>query len=229
MVTALYKRVSTAKQEEFGASLETQQEKLEAYCIIKDFENTKEYMDVGTGRNTERDDFQRMMRDIESGKIKNVVVFRLDRLTRSVSDLDKLVKKFKEYDCELHSATESLDTSTANGRMMVNIIATFAQWESETISERVSVNMNSRAEKGIWMGSVPYGFYLGEDKRLKLKEDEASILREAFNLVLNGESMISAEKIIKNQYNLKWSYNYLRRKVRQASTVGDMERKESVF
>lgn len=229
MVTAIYRRVSTTKQEEFGVSLKTQQEKLQAYCTIKNFENVKEYMDVGTGRNVERPDFQRMLLDIECGKIKNVVVLKLDRLTRSISDLDKLLRTFEAHGCSLHSATESLDTSTANGRMMVNIIGVFAQWESETISERVSVNMQSLSEKGVWMSAIPFGFDLGEDKRLIINEKEAAILREAFQLVLQGDSFTSAERKIVNKYNLDWHRNYLSRKIRHASTSGDIERNGKII
>src|SRR5699024_9648481 len=109
----------------------------------------------------ERHDFKRMVNDIRSGYIDNVVVLRLDRLTRSIIDLNNLVKLLDEFGCRLHSSTESLDTSTANGRLMVNLIGVFAQWESETISERVSLNMQSRSMQGIWQGSAPFGFYLG--------------------------------------------------------------------
>lgn len=224
MGTAIYKRVSTHKQEDFGVSLGTQQEKLQAYCSLKNLDNTKDYTDVGSARNTDRPDFQRLMRDIKVGKIKNVVVWRLDRLTRSIADLDKLVRIFNQYGCALHSATESLDTSTANGRMMVNVIAIFAQWESESISERVSVNMQSLAEKGVWMSALPFGFDLGEDKRLVINEKEASILREGFQLVLQGESFTSAQRKINRKYNTDFNRNYFSRKVRHATTVGDIER-----
>lgn len=229
MATAIYTRVSTAKQEEHGVSLNTQLSKLKSYCDFKDLTNLKEYTDVGTGRDTKRDGFTQMMKDIEAGRIKNVVIFRLDRLTRSVSDLNNLLQLFAEYDCGLHSATESLDTSTANGRMMVNLIGVLAQWESETISERVTVNMDSLARQGVWMSSVPYGFYLGDDKRLKIKEDEAAILREAFQLVLQGESLNNAERIIRNKHDVNWSSNYLRRKLRHATTAGNIERKGEII
>lgn len=229
MGTGIYTRVSTNKQEEKGVSLETQLEKLQAYCMLKDLENTKEYTDVGTGRNVERSGFKQMMKDVKSGRIKNIVVFRLDRLTRSVSDLNILLKKLEKYECGLHSATESLDTSTANGRLMVNLIGVLAQWESETISERVTVNMDALSKQGVWMGSAPYGFYLGSDRRLKTKKKEADILREAFELVLDGESFTSAERFIMNKHGIDWGRgNFLARKARQSSTVGDTFRNGEV-
>lgn len=226
--TAIYTRVSTNKQEKEGVSLETQLDKLHAYCTLKDLDNAKEYMDVGTGRNIERKGFKQMMKDVKSGRIKNIIVFRLDRLTRSVSDLNMLLKKLEEYGCGLHSATESLDTSTANGRLMVNLIGVLAQWESETISERVIVNMDEIASRGIWQSKAPYGFYIGDDRKLKLKEDEASLLREAFDLIFDGESLTSARRIMIQRHNVNWSTNFLRMKIRHTTTVGDIKRRDKV-
>lgn len=229
MFTAIYTRVSTDKQEEKGVSLQTQLDKIKSYCSLKDLENTKEYLDVGSARTTDRDNFKQMIKDIKSGYIKHVVVFRLDRLTRSVADLNKLIQTFKKYDCELHSATELLDTSTANGRLMVNLIGTFAQWESEVISERVSVNMQSLAKKGIWQSSVPFGFELGGDRKLKVNKKEQAILKEAFDLVLAGNSFNYAERTIAEKYDLNWYFGFLLKKLRSPSTVGDMYRNGQTY
>ena len=228
MATAIYMRVSTTKQEDEGISLENQKEKLYAYCQFKGLENIKEYLDVGSGRTESRTSYQKMLEDVRSGLLKNVVIYKLDRLNRSVVDLNNFVNVLSENDCTIHSTVENLDTTTASGRMMINLIGVFAQWESETISERVSDNMNTLASRGVWQSSVPYGFYLGDDKRLKIKEDEAEILREAFDLVLNGESFSNAERIINKKYNLDW-YGYLRRKARSETTVGNIYRNGKVY
>src|SRR5699024_263477 len=173
MATAIYLRVSTEKQSDEGVSLHTQKERLNAYCTMKGLTNIKEYLDVGSGRTTEkRTNFNRMMEDVKEGFIDNVVIFKLDRLTRSIMDLNNLVTTLNKKDCTLHSCTENIDTSSASGRMMINLIGTFAQWESETISERVKINMQSLAEQGIWQSAIPYGFRLGEDKRLIIDEKE---------------------------------------------------------
>ncbi len=229
MGTALYMRVSTEMQEEDGVSLETQDDTLNAYCNFKKFTDIEEYIDVGSARNTKRKDFQRLMKDIRRGRIKRVIILRLDRLTRSIVDLNKLLKILNRYGCELHSATENIDTATATGRMVMNLIATFAQWESETISERVTINMLTNARKGIWQGVTPYGYYLGDDKRLKIKEDEAKVLREAFDMIFEGNSFSSTEKYISKKYNLKWRDNFLRRKARTASLVGKIKRIDEVI
>src|SRR5699024_6581450 len=172
MATALYMRVSTEKQEEHGVSLQTQKERLHAYCTLKGLTDIKEYLDVGSGRTTDkRVNFKRMMDDVKNGYVTNVVILKLDRLTRSIIDLNKLIQELNKKDCQLHSTTENIDTTTASGRMMMNLIGTFAQWESETISERVKINMQSLAEKGLWQSSVPFGYKLVNQK-LELNEEE---------------------------------------------------------
>jgi len=230
VATAIYMRVSTERQEETGVSLQTQKERLHAYCTMKGFTNVKEYLDVGSGRTTEnRINFKRMLEDVECGFIKNVVILKLDRLTRSIIDLNKLVSQLNEHNCELHSCTENIDTTTASGRMMMNLIGTFAQWESETISERVKVNMQSLAEKGVWQSSVPYGFNLGDDKRLEVNEEEKEHIKQAFDLVIQGNSFTHAENKISNKYNLNWHKGFLLKKLRSPSTVGDMYRNETTI
>src|SRR5699024_9038550 len=167
-------RASTEKQEGHGVSLETPKESLQIYCIMKDLKNTKEYVDVGSGGSTDkRENCKRMIKDIKEMRITTVVILKLVRLTRSIVNLTKIIKLLNENECELHSCTENLDSTTASGRMMMKLIGTFAQWESETISERVAINMQTKAEKGIWMSPIPFGFKHGKDKRLEVNNEEA--------------------------------------------------------
>lgn len=229
MATAIYMRVSTDKQEEKGVSLETQKKQLQAYCVLKELKDIKEYLDVGSARTTNRINFKRMMNDVEKGFIKNVVILKLDRLTRSIIDLNKLVSNLNDLGCGLHSAVENIDSTTATGRMIINLIGTFAQWESETISERVSTNMMTNAKKGIWQSTVPFGFYLNNDKRLGINEDEANILKEAFDMILDGKSYSYTERYISNKHNLVWRENYLRRKVRTQTLIGNIERNGEII
>ena len=229
MATAIYIRVSTERQEEKGVSLETQREQLNAYCTLKGLKDVREYLDIGSARTTNRVSFKRMIKDVEKGFIENIIVLKLDRLTRSIIDLNKLVKKLNDLECGLHSAVENIDSTTATGRMIINLIGTFAQWESETISERVSTNMMTNAKKGIWQSVVPFGFYLNGEKKLEIKEDEANILREAFDMILDGNSYSYTEKYISNKYNLLWRENYLSRKVRTQTLIGNIERNGEII
>lgn len=118
------------------------------------------YQDNGySGKNTDRPDFQRMLSDIKSGKISKVIVYKLDRVSRSVLDFSELMDVFQKYNVDFVSATEHFDTSNPMGRAMLNICIVFAQLERETIQQRVIDAYASRSKKGFYMGGkIPYGF-----------------------------------------------------------------------
>lgn len=228
MATAIYMRVSTEMQERDGVSLDAQKEQLQAYCTFKGLTNVREFVDVGSARTTNRDNFKKMMQEVESGRVKNIVIYRLDRLTRSLIDLNKIIQKINELDCALHSSSENIDTKTATGRMIINLIGTFAQWESDTISERVTMAMDYRASQGKWHGAPPYG-YVVDDGKLEIKEDEAAILREAFDMILEGDSVTYVEGNISRKYNLGWKESFLGRKIRSEHIVGNTYWRGNVY
>ena len=124
METAIYVRVSTEEQAQEGFSIRAQEQKLKEFAKIKDWSIFKIYMDEGiSGKNlTERPAMQEMIADIERGLVKNVLVFKIDRLTRSTADLVYLIDLFSAHNCAFNSLTESIDTQTASGRMFLKII-----------------------------------------------------------------------------------------------------------
>ncbi|MCC8123277.1 MAG: recombinase family protein [Oscillospiraceae bacterium] len=122
----------------------------------------KEYTDKGySGKNTDRPHFQELVRDIEKGLIARVVVYKLDRISRSIIDFANMMELFQKYNVEFVSSTEKFDTSTPMGRAMLNICIVFAQLERETIQKRVTDAYYSRCQKGFHMsGKAPYGYRL---------------------------------------------------------------------
>ena len=154
-IDAIYGRQSIDKKD--SISIESQFE----FCRyeLKGGEG-KEYKDKGySGKNIERPDFQRLLQDIRLGLIKRVIVYKLDRISRSIVDFAKLMELFKQYDVEFVSCTEKFDTSTPMGRAMLNICIVFAQLERESIQMRVQDAFYSRCTKGYYMrGRTPYGF-----------------------------------------------------------------------
>lgn len=152
---ALYGRQSVDKKD--SISIESQLE----FCRYEAHGDPyREYTDKGySGKNTDRPDFNRMMRDIRAGLVKRVIVYKLDRISRSILDFANMMETFQKYGVEFVSSTEKFDTSTPIGRAMLNICIVFAQLERETIQMRVSDAYHSRAEKGFLMGTrAPYGF-----------------------------------------------------------------------
>lgn len=163
MAIALYARKSIEKEN--SISCETQIE----YCKSTLKPDEKEdkiltFIDNGfSGGNTERDGFQKMMQMIERGKITKLVVYRLDRISRSLSDFVKILNTLKQYNVKFVSSQESFDTSSPYGEMIVKILMVFAEFERQSIIERVTQAYAHRSEKGLYMGGrKPYGFDLTE-------------------------------------------------------------------
>ena len=154
------------------------------------------YIDRGySGKNTERPGFQAMMSDIESGRIRKVIVYKLDRISRSILDFSAMMERFEKYRVEFVSTTEKFDTSSPVGRAMLNICIVFAQLERETIQKRVSDAYFSRSQKGFYMGGrIPYGYRLVpttiggvKTSMYEIVPEEAAVIRLMFELYSEPE------------------------------------------
>ena len=149
--TAIYVRVSTEEQATEGFSIHAQKDKLTKYAEVSDYNIVDYYIDDGiSGKNlNERPEVTRLINDVKSGKINNVLVYKLDRLTRSVKDLIYLIELFDKYNCTFNSQTEKIDTSNAVGRMFVKIIGIFAEFERENLAERVTFGYEQKTKEEI--------------------------------------------------------------------------------
>ncbi|PLR93236.1 recombinase family protein [Bacillus sp. T33-2] len=190
MRAAIYIRVSTEEQAKEGYSISAQKQKLKAYCLAQDWTVAGFYVDEGlSAKDMNRPELQRVLNDIKDSKIDCVLVYRLDRLTRSVLDLYKMLQTFEKYGCKFKSATEVFETTTALGRMFITIVAAMAQWERENTAERVRFGMTEKARQGKWAISLPPFGYDRDGDNLKINEKEASIVKEIFNSYLKGVGM----------------------------------------
>ena len=169
-----YVRVSTTMQAEAGHSLAEQRARVRAYCELHSdrLELVGIEADEGlSGKTLEREGLQRVLEAIERGEVDVVVIPKLDRLTRSVRDLGELLETyFHEHGAALASVAEHIDTTTAAGRLMLNLLTVVAQWERETISERISTAMQHMKSEGKRVGTIPYGMRLADDE-IHLEED----------------------------------------------------------
>lgn len=172
MTIAIYIRVSTDEQAKEGYSIGAQKEMLKAYCTSQGWTDYKFYVDEGvSAKDTNRPFLQSMLKHIENNMIKKVLVYRLDRMTRSVKDLHVMLETFEKHDCAFVSATEPYDTSTAVGRLFVTLVAAMAQWERENTGERVSMVLTERAKDGEWLAQAPYGF-----EKVKYRDDNGKLI-----------------------------------------------------
>lgn len=168
-----YVRVSTEEQAKEGVSLDVQEARIRSYCEAKDWELVRLYRDEGeSGKDLKRRGIQSLLEDLKGNAVDVVVVLKLDRLTRSIRDLGNLIEDLFDG-VSLASVEESLDSSTANGRMVVNLLGTVAQWEREIIGERTKAALDYKADQGEWCGRIPYGFKI--DDSGKLVEDAVQI------------------------------------------------------
>lgn len=182
MRCAIYRRVSTDMQAEEGFSLEAQQQRLEAYAKSQGWTIVADYCDDGySAKNLDRPAIQRLIADLPKKPFDVILVYRLDRLVRSVIDLHEFLQLLEKHGVKFKSATEAFDTTSATGRLFITLIATLAQWERETIAERVHLGMMKKAEQGQRNGApAPYGYDL-VDGRLVVNEEEARWVRYIFN------------------------------------------------
>ena len=202
MQTAIYCRVSTEEQATEGFSIHAQKDKLTKYANINDWDIVDYYVDDGiSGKNlTERPEVTRLIEDVKKGKIKNVLIYKLDRLTRSVKDLIYLIELFDKNNCTFNSQTEKIDTSNAVGRMFVKIIGIFAEFERENLAERVTLGYEQKTREGNYTncnGVFGYDYIVGKGK-LKLNKNEAEYVRKIYNWYLEGESMLKIAKKLKD-------------------------------
>jgi site-specific DNA recombinase len=192
---AIYTRVSTdaGLEQEFN-SLDAQREAAEAYVKSQTHEGWRPvanpYDDGGySGGNMERPGLKQLLADIEAGKIDVIVVYKVDRLTRSLADFAKLVELFDKHGVSFVSVTQAFNTTTSMGRLTLNVLLSFAQFEREVTGERIRDKVAASKKKGIWMGGwVPFGYRL-DQRKLLIEPKEAEIVRLIFRLYIELGSM----------------------------------------
>jgi site-specific DNA recombinase len=195
---AIYTRKSTEEglQQEFN-SLDAQRESAEAYIKSQAHEGWSclddRYDDGGfSGGNMERPALQRLLADIEAGKVHTVVTYKVDRLTRSLLDFAKILETFDRHQVAFVSVTQQINSATSMGRLMLNVLLSFAQFEREIISERTRDKMAATRRKGKWCGGAPL---LGYDldprgSKLLVNEAEARQVRAIFDLYLKQQALL---------------------------------------
>ena len=183
-----YIRVSTAQQAELGLSLDVQRELLRKHAELRDLELVGVEADEGLSAGSlKRPGLKAAMKALLEGRANALLVMRLDRLTRSVVDLDWLLSQyFSDGEYALISVSESIDTRSANGRMMLYLIGLFAQWEREKVRERVQEVVTYKRERKEYLGGhLPYG-YTQEEGKLVAMDVEQQVARLARQMRLDG-------------------------------------------
>jgi DNA invertase Pin-like site-specific DNA recombinase len=185
---AIYTRKSSEEglDQSFN-SLDAQREACEAYVLSQKSSGWKAlktaYDDGGfSGGNTQRPGLQLLLADVAAGRVKVVVVYKVDRLTRSLADFAKLVELFDAHGVSFVSVTQAFNTTTSMGRLTLNVLLSFAQFEREVTGERIRDKIAASKRKGLWMGGIPPMGYRPHERTLVIDEPEAERVREVFRL-----------------------------------------------
>ena len=212
-----YCRVSTEKQADGGQSLEMQAEKIRAMAVVQGVELADIIVDAGeSAKSLNRPGMERLISLVDAGKVEKVIVAKLDRLTRSVRDLGDILERFQRRGVSLVSVAETLDTGTAAGRLVLNIMASVSQWEREAIGERTREVLRHKRSKGERVGVVPFGFRLSDDWiHIIEDEHEQEILGRIRTLRAAGYSLreIAAElnrQGYRTRHGSEWRFEYVR-------------------
>src|SRR3981189_3207204 len=208
---AVYTRKSSEEglEMEFN-SLEAQREACEAYVASQRAEGwllvPDRYDDGGfSGGTLDRPALKRLLADIEAGKVDVVVVYKIDRLSRSLMDFSRLVEVFDEHKVTFVSVTQSFNTTTSMGRLTLNVLLSFAQFEREVIGERIRDKFAAPRRKGMWMGGwAPLGYEV-RDRKLVVNEKDAKLVRSIFQYFLKtGSATILARQLIREGVRNKY-------------------------
>lgn len=208
MKIGLYPRVSTQEQAREGYSIGEQIERLQNYCAAKDWTVYKIYTDAGfSGANLNRPGLTQLIEDVENHKIDMVLVYKLDRLSRSQKDTLFLIEDvFIKNNVHFASITENFDTSTPFGRAMIGILSVFAQLEREQFRERSIMGKEARAKEGLHHGGGAPTGYDYVNGQLVINEFEAMQVREVYRLFIDEHQSINAITKIMTPYSDRWKY-----------------------
>lgn len=232
------KSVEDAEMQEFN-SIDAQREAGESYIASQRANGwvclPTRYDDYGySGGNTRRPGLQQLMKDCEDGLVDIIVVYKIDRLSRSICDFSELIKKFDEYGVQFVSVTQEINTASSSGRMMLNILMTFAQYEREIISERTKDKLFASKRKGMYTGGCVVLGYKSVNKKLVVIPEEANLVRRIFQRYIEIQSpkVIAAElnaENFKTKTNKSWATAAVYRILNNHTYIGEINYKGSTI
>lgn len=230
MLVGCYLRVSTIDQAEEGYSIEQQKDKLKQYCSVKDWSVYKFYIDAGfSGSNINRPAMQELIGDVTNNKIDMVLVYKLDRLSRSQKDTLYLIEDvFNQHKTAFVSLNENFDTSTAFGKASIGILSVFAQLEREQIKERMQMGKMGRAKAGKAMNWWNPAFgYIYNGETYDIDEFKAAIVKRIYTDYLSGTSINKIAENLNSEGHLgkdkQWSFKTVRTILANSDYTGNVK------
>lgn len=224
-LAAIYTRVSTEEQAKKGISLLAQEDALKSYCKTYNYEIYKIYRDKGKSAKdiAHRPEMMQLLKDAESKKFGVILIYKLDRFSRSLKDLILTIEKLKKWDIDFISLQDRVETTSASGKLMFHIISAFAEFERDIIGERTKFGMEKKAKYGAITNRAPLGYDI-RNKKLVVDQEKKEKVNEIFNYFFNnrvslnklakkyGYTVRGIKKLLKNktyigmvQYDKSWN------------------------
>ena len=223
----LYIRVSGQEQAIKSLSLEAQQENLEEYARARGWVIVGAYIGAAkTARKRlgKRTNFLRMLEEVKQDKVDLILFTRLDRWFRSVADYYKVMEILDAHNCGWLTTQEQYDTTTAGGRLYINLRLSIAQNEADLCGERIGVVLDSKVKHGtVISGKIPFGYRINEEKRLEIVPQDAAIILDAFEHYRSSVSVRATAAYIQRTYGLNWDNIRCRRNLCQSLYIGHYE------
>lgn len=237
--TAVYIRVSTEDQAREGHSLDEQLDRIKEFCNYKKLTIEKGYKDDGKSAKDMkgRPEFLKMVNDVKNGKVNNICIYKLDRLTRSVKYLEEILVLLEQYNCGLMSVSEDINTKGYMGVFFIRLTILLAQLEIDQTKERTIMGLIGTVKQGIPIGKLPLGYRRdinNSDLKLRKKaiicEEEAKTIRKIFNLYLKGYSyyFIAQKLIEEGNSQMKWKDWVIQQIINNRIYCGDIEHRKSI-
>jgi len=198
-LAAIYVRVSTQDQAQHGFSLDAQEDSLQGYAKALGYEIYKIYKDEGkSAKNLNRPEMQNLLKDAESRKFQAIFIYKLDRFSRSLKDLILTIDKLKEWGIDFVSLQDKIETASASGKLMFQIIGAFAEFERNIIGDRTTFGMERKAKEGGFITKAPLGYKL-VNKQLLINPDQKDKIKSIFEEFLNSNISLT-QLAIKNGF-----------------------------
>lgn len=225
---ALYIRVSGEEQKMKGLSLEAQQERLEEYARERGWIIVGTYIDAAKTARKEmrkRTEFQKMIASVKRDEVDLLLFCRLDRWFRSVADYYKIIEILQAHHCDWKTTDEEYDTSTANGRLYINVKLSIAQNEADICGERIDVVFDSKIQHGtVVSGSCPFGYRVTKEKKLEIDPEAAPIVQDAFDYYESNVTQRGTIRYIRQKYGVNWCDATFRRMLMEPLYTGVYDR-----
>lgn len=230
---AIYIRVSTKKQVEEGYSLDAQRDRLVKLCELNGYIIYKMYADEGkSGKDTNRPALKQMMEDMEAGCFDKILVMKLDRISRSLVDLELMIKEMQKCNVDFESASEKIDTTSSFGMMFVRLLGIFAQFERERIAERINDTFEDMINNNRPItGCQPLGYKIGKDKNgnkiVVIDEEKEAMVREIFDLYEKNHSLRRTLFYINEKYGTTMDIHALSKTISWTHYYGTYKGKDN--